>query len=233
MNGRYSTIKKMAIVTLAFALIIRLLNGCDNNPDSHFLVKYLNDRYDDHFAYVSPFGGTLGDTSTQILASSERYPDHNVWVCHEIVNGVETYSDNYVDIVHEAETKAKLEQMFSNCFNGSARTNYAAQMYTWNDGFTDSTSFDEYFHTRSTPYIFSAHIVSANTAPWDEQSTVRCVIEAIQAEGIDVAATFFFFTTSEDYDRGSVTDASSDVYRLFLCYYDNQIKSSSWRLVEE
>lgn len=223
--------KKAVMLTLAL-LITLLLCGCNQSNEKPSLLEYINTKYDDRFTYAAPFGGQLGDTSSQIIVQSKEYPDQEVWVGYGEVNGEFVYRDNYMDIVHEEETRNRLTQITSEVFNSDVEVKYEAYYPTWGSRCDEDATFDEYFSTNEDQYIFSAR-VAPSEGTWRETELVQHFVDISTAYNFNFAATFFLYTTQYDYDLSSPTEAVGDVYRMFLVIGDGEVVSQSLSLVQK
>lgn len=138
------TVQSVPLLLAACILMIGVSGCMDRNSTVDKMVAYMNDKYDDHFEYAAPFGGRPGATSKQIIVSSEQYPEAQVWVEYYEQDGKEVFADNYIDYKYEEQTRALLQELMENTFDGKATVLYSVPSKGGTNSFSDRTTFEEY-----------------------------------------------------------------------------------------
>lgn len=150
-----------AISCFVVILLVTGVTGCMNNKESvaDKMVAYMNEKYDDHFEYSAPFGGGPDATSTQIIVTSEKYPEAQIWVEYYTENGKEIFADNYVSYKYEKQTRNALQNLLEDVFGAEIKLRYGVGSKGSINNFTDNTSFDEFISDPASYVRFRAFVL--------------------------------------------------------------------------
>lgn len=125
------------------------------------MVSYINDKYsDDNFEYVSMSGGHLGSNTTKIIVKSEKYPGKEIRVICSGADGDFVYSDTYLNIKFEEETRSYIEHALSNVFDGTVHVQYIPDDTGSMKSGTSETQFSDFISDSSTFVYFNAVVVA-------------------------------------------------------------------------
>lgn len=157
--------KKISILIISFILMMGV-SGCMNNGDikktsSNELVEYMNEKYDDKFSFKAPFGGGAGANTKQIIVSSKKYPEYDIWVEYSYEEAV--YNDNYIDYKFKEEYEKTLSREMTevlSCKSDVRREIATSGSYAV---FAKDVSFDEYMNTSEQVSNFIAVIKINNS----------------------------------------------------------------------
>ncbi len=136
----------------------------DNNTEikpnkmAERMVSYINDKYDDNFTYIGPCGGYLGSSIHKIFVSSEKFPNRDVTVICNLIDGKELYSDNYIGVKFENKTKELIRKTLVSCFGNSVFLCYAVDLTASYKDSNDDTTFEDYIGDPSSAINFTAII---------------------------------------------------------------------------
>jgi len=164
----------VGIVIFVFLIVIsiRLLHIEDTSPnDSNKvndtvnvngksaydkMLNYMNKKYDDKFTFKSSFGGGAGADTKQMIVSSKKYPEYDIWVEYSYED--EIFNDNYTDYNLKSQVETlfltNIEDMF-NCRALVTRNIPSSGSYAQYDS---KTTVLEYLNTPEQNIGFSAVI---------------------------------------------------------------------------
>lgn len=157
--------KKISILILSVILMMGV-SGCMNNSDikktsSNELVDYMNEKYDDEFSFKAPFGGGAGASSKQIIVSSKKYPEYDIWV--EYSYDDDSYNDNYTDYRFIDEYEKVLSKDISNLLNCETKVKREIATSGSYTEFANDITFDEYMNTEKQFSDFTAVIMISDS----------------------------------------------------------------------
>lgn len=188
------TMKKTVLFLMVIFLMIGVC-GCDMKGQDKvdMMVSYINDKYsDDSFEYVSMSGGHLGSNTTKIIVKSEKYPDKEIRVICNEVNGENIYSDTYLNIKFETETYEFLRNALVMEYGENIYLKYIPDDTASCENGSSSTTFEEYVSDPSTYIYFSAAVIGTVD---DEESTLNR-IKSIFADAV-ISAHIYFVDTDD------------------------------------
>ena len=170
------------------------------------MLNYMNEKYDDEFTYKSPFGGSVGIDAWQIIVSSKKYPNADVWVEYLIEDGKEEFYDNYIDYKYEEQTREYLQKLLKESFGEEIRLVYNVGSGGTRNMYDAKITFEEYIKGRDNPICFSADI---NTELYDlnQEKIISEITNAFIVENnmrvvgklyFQKNETSLFFITNED-----------------------------------
>ena len=176
------TMKRISILFIIIALMIGV-SGCMNNSfdvkntSSNELVDYMNEKYDDKFSYKAPFGGGAGATTKQILVTSKKYPDYDIWVEYSYEN--ESFNDNYIDYKYKTRLEEYLIERIENTFKTDANVKCEVSTSGSYVVFNADITFDEYLNEINQKNAFSAVVKNVDI---DNKKKIEEQLEEIFTE---------------------------------------------------
>lgn len=191
---------------IAAALLIAALLwgvcGCmsgKSNPGREDLVRLLEERYEDSFAYYGPGGGR-----NQIYCTSEQYQKHLIWVKYD--SETDSYTENYLCVKYEEQAENLLSQILSEVFPEGS---YAWLKGTMCDGVSpegasNETTFEEYIAS-SKPALSACVIVQEGKCGMSRDEAEQRLRDAVEASGMTLVSLDLFFTSSDQY-AGVISD---------------------------
>ena len=150
---------KKRIMLLVVLTITIGASGCmfmktkDNIND---MVTHMNEKYDDYFTYKEPFGGGNGAKSIQIIVSSTKIPDQDIWVEYQQKDGVEIYADNYVYVKYANETTELIEEILTRATGCDVIVSYGVGLSGNVNSFTNETTLIEFISSNESNIGFVA-----------------------------------------------------------------------------
>lgn len=159
------------------------------------MVAYMNEKYDDHFEYSAPFGGGPGAASKQIIVSSEKYPEAQVWVQYYERDGKAIFADNYVAYKYEEQTKVFLETLLGEVFSGEVKLQYEVGTTGTVHDFTEDTSFEDYASSPASQIGFRAFLFDDGSAVSLAENDLK---QALERSGFVISGSVF---VTDDADR--------------------------------
>lgn len=161
------------------------------------MVDYLNERYpEDSFDYKGPFGGGAGASSKMIIATSEKYPDAEVYVSCKYVNDEYIYADNYLAVKYENQTRNEIKRLLENCFGSDVYFNYKVSSLDFTEGSADM-SFEQYISEPTSGLSFVA-IIGAGYSNEDRKDTEQRIKNTFENSVMNFRATIYFDDISVD-----------------------------------
>ena len=118
---------KKAIASLLLAFVMLGICGCaqkENRIDR--MLNYATEKYGAEFTYVSAYGGYSGSQTHNIIATTEALPGKQICVSCTVAGGEETYSDNYLGMKYEQQTRDLLSQIMRDLTGSDALVIYTA-----------------------------------------------------------------------------------------------------------
>lgn len=162
--------KKISILILSVILMMGV-SGCMNNSEnkkisSNELVDYMNEKYDDEFSFKTPFGGGAGVSTKQIIVSSKKYPEYDIWVEYSYEDN--SYNDNYIDYKYKTSLEKYLQECFENAFETDADVKCEISTSGSYVIFDADISFEEYLNEVKQKNAFSAVVKNVKTEDKDK-----------------------------------------------------------------
>lgn len=143
-----------------FAFLIGTV-GCTlpNQDVASDMIGYINEKYpEDTFEFVSLSGGHLGSSTKSILAKSAKYPGSLVRITCDWVDGEPSYSDTYLDVKFEEQTRNYIESALTSAFETDLAVHYVPNDIVGSKEGTGTTTFHEYI-SKNTTYIYFYAVV--------------------------------------------------------------------------
>lgn len=225
------TMKKTGLFLLVLLLMIGVCGcGMKGQDKVNAMVSYINDKYaDDSFEYVSMSGGHLGSNTTKIIVKSEKFPDKKIRVICRETNGERVYSDTYLNIKFEEQTRAYIEGALTGAFGTNVYVQYIPDdTGSMKKGSAD-TLFPEFISDSTTYVYFNAVVVS------DLIDEVEAMdkIKAAFSDGVVLGNVYF---VDSSYSGSVGNDAMSLVEEkkyhktvFFMKSSVDQYKSIEWK----
>ena len=182
---------KAAVLLTCGAMLTgcRLLMGTDRDER---MLEYMNARYPDSFSHFGSY------SVSEILVSSEKYPDKRIWVM-EYEDNPSGYTDNYLDYVYEKETEQAILGMLEEAFGCPAVLTYRIPERGMPCSLSADCSLEEYLDGRADPFIFFA--VISPEYDFEEADAERRIIERFGKAGMNITVTVHFPSEQEEFDR--------------------------------
>lgn len=209
----------------------------NRNPTVEEMVAYMNEKYDDHFEYAAPFGGGPGAVSKQIIVTSEKFPEAQIWVQRDEKDGKEVFTDNYVSYKYEEQTRAFLRELLENAFHGKAAIFYGVGTRGTGGEFADDTTFEAYISNIFSDIGFQACVLIEDSGA-DIRSFEDDLKKEIQSSGLIAFGTVYFTTDPGRFRE--VSELSEKEFDLFdfdlfdQLYFDmngpNSFRYFEWRM---
>ena len=192
--------KKISILILSVILMMGV-SGCMNSSDikktsSNELVDYMNEKYDDEFSFKAPFGGGAGANSKQILVSSTKYPEYDIWVEKSMLNS--EYNDNYTDYKLKSEVESIFTKQIEEQFNSSAIVIRNIQTSGAYAKYDRSTTIMEYLNTPAQNIGFSAVIADSDYSK--HEHVEKKLTQIFEKYNSNVYGSVYFVDNEEDID---------------------------------
>ncbi len=171
------------------------VSGCMKIKESPAdkMVKYINEKYDDTFEYVKPYGGYLGSKTKKIIVSSEKYPGYNVYVSYTKSDGQETFSDNYLCVKFYEQTYNYLKDTYQSAFGENIYLYYDFAVSARPKNSSDETTFEEFIAAPSSMVTYMVIIPYAF-----EESEKDEIAETIKETMSDLSAWARFYFVEPD-----------------------------------
>ena len=152
------TMKKTVLFLMVIFLMIGVCGcGMKGQDKVNRMVAYINNKYaNDSFAYKSMAGGHLGSNVTKIIVTSEKYPEKSIRVICSEVEGTEVFSDTYLNIKYEDQTRNYIKEVLTAEFGANVYLNYIPSDVASENNGTSDTTFAEYIADENTFITFSA-----------------------------------------------------------------------------
>lgn len=225
------TMKKTVLFLMVILLMIGAC-GCSMKGQDKvdMMVSYINDKYsDDHFEYVSMSGGHIGSDTTKIIVKSEKYPDKEIRVICSGVDGDFVYSDTYLNVKFEEETRLYIEQSLSSAFDGAVYVQYIPDDTGSMKSGTSETQFSDFISDNTTFVYFNAVVVVDEI---DEEDAITKIKNAF-ADGVVRGDVYFVRKEIADkIDDEPMTLIENNQYYKTLYFIKrdvDQYKSIEWK----
>lgn len=201
---------KKIISILCILILVLGVSGCMNRNSNiqNKMISYINEKYDDSFEFLAPYGGGIGAKNKQILVKSNKMPSAQIWVaCYE--DG--EFSDNYVDYKYEELTREYLKEYLSQIFDCDVKIQYSVSLKGSRNAFDDNTSFEEYIVSDESNITINV-VVSEEFNKEDE--IINILKDKVCNDNIIRLADIYFAANQSQYNEfnGSIAGAKKIVY---------------------
>ena len=199
------------------------------------MMKHLNAKYDDAFSDPSPYGGGMGPSNTtEIHVKSKKYPDARVWASYTVNEDESvTYSDNYVTVKYEAETRAALQKVMEEVIgdDGEVLTFYSLALRGTENSFDDNTTLSEFMKSSDADIGFTS--VVRKGYKLDKKTFEKRLQKTFSDANITVSSgKIYFAETDEQFEDINKVPSrvASKLQRLLFSTYENELYSAKWRI---
>lgn len=197
--------KKLIIAILA---VLFMMGACTNmrlrdffgNSLQDKMMNYINEKYDDSFTFLNTYGGRIGADYHKIIVSSEKYPNKEIVVTCYVSDDGETYSDNYLSIKYEDDTRACIEEMIKSLYGENCFIYYRPNLLSMPSGASNDMSFDEYIGKATSGISFTA-IVNVENAEVSKEAELESLKKALHNAGLCCSGTIYFDDRGQDLTR--------------------------------
>lgn len=183
----------MGIKKIILLLSLILLCGCGKESITDKMISYMNNKYsEDTFEFSAPTGGGTGSTYKTIMVSSREFPNSEVYVRYNSDFG---YSDNYLGVKYDYQTREVLNSILSSVTNESyVFLDYEVSRYACpnKDG---NMTFEDYIVSSDNGVGFIAVV---NYIVENRGEFVERLEDAFKTSGIYCLGTVYF---EEDLDK--------------------------------
>ena len=156
------------------------------------MVEYINGKYsNDEFSYDHITGGHLGSNVTTIIVSSKEYPNSPIRVMCTVVDGNEVFSDTYLGIKYETETRDYLSHLMEQAFDSNSYVYYTPDDLGCTKTGSESSSFEEYIADPSSNVHFWAVV---NYSPDNKTETLELLKKLLA--NVTVSGNIYFVEDS-------------------------------------
>jgi len=157
--------------TLAFFLILTLMIGacgCNmkNQDKINRMLLYMNTKYsEDAFDFKCMDGGNLGSNETKILVTSRNYPQKWIRVTCTTLNGEEIYTDTYLNVKYEEQTREYIEEKLVGLFGENIYLTFEAGDVASKNNDSSEATFAQYLKSEDTYIFFEALVCGDSSDP--------------------------------------------------------------------
>ncbi len=170
------------------------------------MVQYLNEKYDDTFAYSKSFGGMAGSGIKKILCSSEKFPGKDICVIYKEKDGEDVFADNYMGVKYEENTVNTLNSVLNTVFGENFQLFYSVSLQAATENSGKDMTFEEYAAEYSSGILFTAVVSEAILI--DEEKVAEELEKEIVSRGICCRLASVYFNDSEKH-TGEIDDLSA------------------------
>lgn len=166
------------------------------------MMEYVNNKYSrDVFSYEHITGGHLGSNVTTIIVSSKEYPNTTIRVMCTVVDGNEVFSDTYLGIKYETETRDYISQLMEQAFGSKGFVYYTPDDLGCTKTGSETSTFEEYIADPSSNIHFWAVV---NYCP-DNKAETLDLLKKLLANAT-VSGNIYFVEDSEaELDKDTAT----------------------------
>lgn len=124
--------------------IAALGTGCQHQTYQRQMLDYINEKYQDAFTYIEPYGGAIGSEDKFIFVENEKYAGERILVGCTLENGRATdIRDNLPAILLREELVTELERIVVEVY-GDGRVFFRTPHVLLPADFDERTSLEEY-----------------------------------------------------------------------------------------
>jgi len=191
------------------------------------MINYMNKKYDDKFTFKSSFGGGAGADTKQMIVSSKKYPEYDIWVEYSYTNN--EFYDNYIDYKFKKEYEKCLSNEIEavlNCEASVVREIATSGCYAT---FDKDVSFNEYMNSYEQISDFTAAIKHVDVSNKSKiESALSSVFEKYSS---GFYGNVYFIDEDEELEDFFGLDISSmdEHENVFIKKTDEGITSYEWR----
>ena len=194
--------KIVSLIMLVF--VTSFITGClfketekQNDKVTHSdLIKYMEEKYKDEFEYVDSFDGGFDNNKMDIIVSSKKLLNKEIYVGYENINGIENYTDNYTQLKYEEDTYVLIEESLSKIFDKDFLITH--KIVRSNNNFDDNTTFEEFLKSDESGVRFYA-VVSPDYKIADLENLERTVKEIFEENFADCDVNIYLARTKDEY----------------------------------
>jgi len=231
--------------TSAIILVITILmgvSGCMNNNYNkpkrisiqEHMLNYIQARYpDDIFTYIALHGGGAGITERQILVKSEKFPERNILVTYNNIDGKEIFGDNYIYLLYEDQTREFIDEILSGVFADEYRLSYNAPLRVNALNLADTATFEGFLSAN--PMIGFSVIVVPGYDIGDKNAFEEKLNNAFMERKLCVNSGNFHFPDEsinyQFYKNATIMElrAGRDIPSLFVIGLGSEEADFRWR----
>lgn len=208
------TMKKTVLLLLTVILLMGVC-GCGMRRRESVedrMLAYINGKYDDTFAFKSVFGGSPGGNTTKIIVSSEKFPGEDIYVVCTTVDGQENFTDNYLGVKFEEQTREMLASRIAQCFGENFYVSYFPSNLACTENGSDQTTFKEYVAEKTSGISFE--VVVGYKVSADEKEIIANKVREMFAD-VSLIGRIFFVDDTVDF-------TGEDGRELFVSYIEQK-----------
>lgn len=200
--------KFSVLILIAFCAIS--MSGCIGKKDiTKEVLEHMQNKYDDTFSYVAPFGGGMGNVTTQMLLTSEKYPGKTIWIeCYVDEDDNINIVDNYLSIKYEQQTVELINDIIKKTTDKDFTVFYDLPLQAFTKGASKETTFKEYISQPSSDICFIAIVDAQGEIGRDafEQELEKNIVES----GLCCRLGNIYFDNNNNYN--SITKETLESY---------------------
>lgn len=226
------------LILIAFCAIS--MSGCMGKKDiTKEVLEHMQNKYDDTFEYAAPFGGGMGNVTTQMLLTSEKYPGKTIWIeCYVDEDDNINIVDNYLSIKYEQQTAELINEIIDKTTDKDFAVFYDLPLQAFTKGASKETTFEEYISQPSSDICFIAIVDAQGEIDRDafEQELEKNIVES----GLCCRIGDVFFDSSGNYNSITIENLESYIikdlydYSFTFCMADNEsIDYKEWNNPED
>ena len=176
--------KHSFLVFFVFFLVIGVCGCMKGQSKTDRMLAYINSKYpEDTFTFDHVTGGHIGSNVTTAIVRSEKYPDSAIRVFCTVVEKTESFSDTYLSVKYENQTREYLRGIFESLYGPDCYVSYKPSDIGVTKNESAKTSFEAYLAEPSSGIQFQA-IVKYFPEDKDETlSQVKAALSDITASG--------------------------------------------------
>lgn len=223
---------KRAILLLPIVFLMIGACGCDMTirKKNNMMLSYIKNKYpDDNFEYVGVTGGYLGSNTKKIIVKSEKYPDRQIRVICVDKDGDLIFSDTYLNVKFEQETRSYIEKSLSDAFGEKICVRYTPSNAGNTKNGSADTSFSQ-FISDSTTYVYFVGVVVCDNV---DENEAFDKIERAFADGVVLGDIYFVDSTHEqDFENNAFSLVEERKYTktvFFVKSTVDQYKTVKWK----
>ena len=168
------------------------LSGCGGS-NKQSITEYINNKYDDTFTYVETSFVSLDGNVINVMYSSEKYPDDEVYVhWSEKKDGAEKFTDNYMAIVLNDEAKSKLTEVAKEVYGADAVVRCEPSPSALPEEFGAASTVEQYLGERQNDLYVEILLPYGSSNPDEVQSHIDALCQAQKKAKIYCMTRIFY-----------------------------------------
>jgi len=211
-NNMKNIVVGIVIFVFLIVISIRLLHIEDASPNASNkvndtvnvngksaydkMLNYMNKKYDDEFTFKSPFGGGAGADTKQMIVSSKKYPEYDIWVEYSYED--ETFNDNYIDWKYKTMLEEYLKGGLENKLNATVNVKCEVSTSGSYASYNGDVAFEEYLNEEKQKNAFSAVVKNVNID--DKNKLEEQITEIFNEPKSGFFGTIYFVEDNVDFD---------------------------------